>query len=308
MPVTITSHDIAGLKGIVPKSKNKDYPVPGHPDLPRMYFAGLWVGGRESGKTFSCAQLLTMYAKFGIKESAPPFKNKPCRQRIIIISPTFKENTVLHDLANLDKRKDVHATYTDDLLRGIVKGIKEQQKEALEYRKQVLTWNRAVALDDAGREITELGGKGLRRLQKMNFEPPVAPEDDRLVVNFLIMDDMIGSSAYKQGRSYFTQSLLANRHIGMNVAMLVQTLRSGVPRAIRNNVSLFVLFKFADGTVTEQLYEEVSNKITEVEFKELYAYATDAPHGSLAIDFTFGGVIFKLGWDRVLFSRPKLEQ
>ncbi len=75
-----------------------------------------------------------------------------------------------------------------------------------------------------------------------------------------------------------------------------------VPRSIRMNESVFVLFKFANAKVVLDLYEEVSSLVTEQEFESIYRYATDDDHGSLVIDTTQPDkrMRFKKGWDEVI--------
>ena len=54
-----------------------------------------------------------------------------------------------------------------------------------------------------------------------DFEPPKKPRFPNDVVNFLILDDLVGSSAFKTvGRSALTNLVLKNRHLGINILMM----------------------------------------------------------------------------------------
>ena len=58
-----------------------------------------------------------------------------------------------------------------------------------------------------------------------------------------------------------------------------------IPNIIRNNIDVYVLYRFANvKMVLEKLYEEVSNLLTETQFEELYKHATSEPHDALVID------------------------
>ena len=69
------------------------------------------------------------------------------------------------------------------------------------------------------------------------------------------------------------------------------------------NASIFVLFRFVNTKVLDDLYEEISNLMMESQFVELFKYATTADeHGSLIIDQTHTDPTqrLKLGWERFL--------
>ena len=58
-----------------------------------------------------------------------------------------------------------------------------------------------------------------------------------------------------------------------------------LPNIIRNNIDIYVLYKFANvKMVLEKIYEEVSNLLTETQFEELYKHATSEPYNALVID------------------------
>ena len=78
----------------------------------------------------------------------------------------------------------------------------------------------------------------------MNYSIPFPPRFPNGCVVYLVLDDLVGTNLYKStGKSAFT-NLLKNRHLGINILMLVQNLKA-VPKSIRTNSSLFVIFKFA---------------------------------------------------------------
>ena len=79
----------------------------------------------------------------------------------------------------------------------------------------------------------------------MNYSPPIPPRFPNGCVVYLVLDDLVGTNLYKStGKSAFTNLVLKNRHLGINILMLVQNLKA-VPKSIRTNRSLFVIFKFA---------------------------------------------------------------
>ena len=92
----------------------------------------------------------------------------------------------------------------------------------------------------------------------------------------------------KKTKSVLTNCMIKNRHMGINFAILVQSVRS-VPKNIRMNCSVFQLATFKNKKVVlEDMYEEISNVVSLEDFEKLYDHATDKPYGSLIIDTTNG--------------------
>ena len=114
------------------KHKKLVYPVPNNPELPKCYALSLWIAGRNSGKTFAIAKLIKMYQEAGIRDTKT---GENLAQRVIIISPTYDANPVLHGLgADPD---DVHAQYSESLVEAIIADIKETKAKALEWQEMV---------------------------------------------------------------------------------------------------------------------------------------------------------------------------
>ena len=257
--------------------KSKKYPVPMSPHLPRLYFVGLFVGSRGSGKMFAIAELLKLFERAGIVDDSTGHK---VAQRVVVMSPTFDSNPVFDSLRHLDK-DDVVANYSDAKLVKFVDDVKTERKATEDYQRQLKVYNKFLR----SKNVERLSPEELHDLELMNFEEPVEPKYPHGVVTFLVLDDLIGSSACKQtGKSELTNLVLRNRHLGVCVLIATQSLRS-IPKALRLNASLFVLFKFANrDVVLDTLYEEVSNLVTQDQFARLYDHATSDDHDALVID------------------------
>ena len=291
--------DIDGLAGIHPTYKQNKYPVPGHPALPRLFWVGLWIAARGGGKTYSCAQLLKMYETHGIYDTKT---GNACHQRVILMTPTFEANPVWTSLKHLDTESDVHSSYSDAKLVDVVDDIRQEAEKTATYCRRCAAWDEAARY----RRPEEIPSELMEVLMETQLQHPdehgEQPKYKRPCVTFLILDDLVGSDAFKAvGRSALTQLVLRNRHCRICIAILSQSLKS-VPRSIRMNASIFVLFKFANTRVLEDLHEEVSSLITEQEFTELFKAATNDDHGSLIIDQTQPDKThrLRLGWEKFL--------
>ena len=159
-------------------------------------------------------------------------------------------------------------------------------------------WNKCIKI----KNLHELDQEELIQLELMHYEPPEEPRYPNGVVNFLILDDLIGSTAYKStGKSALTNLVLRNRHMGINILMMTHNLKS-VPKSIRSNTSLIVIFKFASKRIiVDYLFEELSNCITLENFEKLLDFATIDDHDSLVIDFSQPkSHRFKKNWSTIL--------
>lgn len=259
--------------------KANKYPQPLKKDAPRMYFVSLWVGSRGAGKTHSLCKLLKMYESFGIMNSEGTHK---VDQRIILFSPTSAANPVYTSLKWLDPDDIIHE-YSDEELVDIIDDIKLERQETEEYQRKLKLYKRFLSC----RDPSKMDPDDILELDTMGFEPPKEPRYPNGCVCFMILDDLIGSSAFKStGRSALTNLVLKNRHLGVNILVATQNLKA-IPKSIRTNTSLFVIFKFASKKIVcDDLWEEVSNTLTLERFEEAYEHATKEDHDAFVIDFS----------------------
>jgi hypothetical protein len=255
------------------------YPQCNDPDVPRHFWVGLFVGSRASGKTYCCVQLLKQYEKCGVKDEY----GRPVEQRIILFSPTISANPIWSSLKHLSP-EDMHDTYDEETLRDVIQDIQMEHEATLKYQEDMELYNKFLNVQS----IDQLRPDELIRLATYDFNAPIPPKYSNGVVNYILLDDLVGSSALKNGRSYLNYIIIRNRHMRINVGILVQSMKS-VPKIIRNNTNLFCIWQFANRKmVVEDLYEEVSNTLTEDNFEEIYDHATNDPdgHSCLVIDFS----------------------
>ena len=77
--------------------------------------------------------------------------------------------------------------------------------------------------------------------------------------------------------------VIKHRHLGLSIIVMTQTFH-GLPRAIRLNCTLYVLFRTSDLKQLNQIYEHFGGMVPKEEFMAMYDHATEAPHGFLMID------------------------
>jgi hypothetical protein len=279
--MVVSSVPIPGWNNEPPKHKKVRYPFSRDDYAPKLPWLGLWCGARQSGKTYSLVKLLIDgYERPGVMD---PETGEECEQRVVLFSPTAHQ-PVWQTLKHLAE-DDIHDTYSDEKLADVIEDIKECHEEYKRYRELCKIYEKWRAKGELALTPAELV-----ELDRLDYSLP-NKEDFRCTkkqIIFLLLDDCVGTSAYRNGRSYLNYIALKNRHIagGVSIAFLVQNLRS-VPKVLRTNCNLFCLFKYANSRIiAEDMYEEVSNACREEEFVELFEYATGEPHSFLLLDFT----------------------
>lgn len=277
----ITTEHIDGLDNKAVRHKKLVYPVPGDPSLPRLYPVMCTAGCRGSGKSWSITKLLKLYEKYGVYDKET---GEEVEQRVILMCPSADSNPIFDSLKHLSK-DDIHTLYSDDKLQAIVTEVKNDREETKRYKDDLALWKKFIK----ARHESELTIEDMTRLAILNYEKPTAPKYANGVVVHLVMDDLISSPALKvQGKNAFTSLTLRNRHVGMCIYIAAQAVK-GVPKSIRLNVNLWVLYKFCNAkTVLEDIYEEISGLMTQQQFLEAYTFATSHPHDALVIDQTGG--------------------
>ena len=293
----IIEENVNGWNNKPVKTDDVIYPQSKDDKAPKNYFLGIFCGSRGSGKSYLFTKLLKT-----LEEQKAYLGDKLIPQRIILISSTAHSdsNRIFKTLKNLDWDNDVIEDYDDDLLKIKMDELKHDLDHAKDYKLYKEAWNNFLKC----KSIDSLSDDELKILYSYDFiafkEFPKPKFPDGFLIHWII-DDMLGTNIFKNGRSAFTNLCIRNRHIiPGNIIIAIQSIMS-VPKTIRLNANLLALFKFADSNkVLEDVYPLFSAFVKEEAFKELYEYATLEPHDALVIGATRGKPIFKKNFDKVL--------
>lgn len=283
-----------------PKNSKLNYPQCRCGNCPQFYWNLLSVASRGSGKTYNIVKLIKHYEDNKLVDN----DGNTHPLRTIVISPTLDANPIFNNLKSLAD-EDKHDKYTEDLLQSIVDDIKKEKEETDNYYKY----------HEAYKKVNKISEKKLGDyfknhpeiydiLVKYDFDHPDSipkPKYPFSPVNIIVLDDLLATGAFSNKKlSSLTNNLIKNRHNGISFAILAQSVKS-IPKNIRLNCNLFFLGKFASKKVVlEDMYEEVSNILTQEQFEEIYDKATEEQYGSLIIDNTNKEKRFLKGLDSVL--------
>ena len=280
-------------------NSGNNYPQSTNPNAPRLFFNLLSVASRNSGKTHSCVKLIKDYEDHKLIDNDGVVHPL----RVFVISPTYAQNRIFENLKSLDEN-DVHEEYSDEIFQGIIDEIERTNEEVDNFKIYKNAYD--LIKKTPKRKIIRLISEQpeiVKILEQYDFQDPdeIDLKYKERPVNFICLDDLMGSSAFnKKTQSLLTYYLIKNRHHFICFFLLVQSLKS-VPKPIRQNCNVYFLGKFASKKyILDDLYEEVSNVLTEEQFDELYSHAIKDKYGALIIDNSGDTKRFYKGLDKEL--------
>ena len=264
----IIDYKIRVNKNFVPRSANKL--------LPPFFYSALFIGATGTGKTFKLVELLKLYEKYDILDS----KGNKLDMRVVLFCTTAnsKANAVYNVLHIPEE--DVILKYSDDRLEEKLNEVKEEQQNIKEYNLYIEAYKKFHKYDD----VDVLTDDELQLLDKYGMEDQKDLKRRNEKVYFFIFDDLLGTSAFKiRSESKLNNLVTLCRHHNINLLFTTQYL-TAIPPIIRNNVRLWVVFKFSNSErLLRHVYPEISNLVKEEKFLELYEHATQNDHDSLTI-------------------------
>ena len=221
-------------------------------------------GKTGSGKSTALIRMLKAYCDAGVF------------QKVILISPTAAYDAKYKMLP----LSEVHEEYSDDLLNQIM----DEQKDDIEKYKQTQD---DMKLYDKFMKEKRMTKKELLRLYTMmnplteEFEKPVQ-EFDKVPFTAVILDDLGGTSAFRNGNNALNSIVCKSRHYLTNFFVCVQHPYQ-CPRALRSQCSHVMLFATKDKKLLEELAKENCSHLTPDEFVELFQHSTGDPHSFIML-------------------------
>ena len=231
---------------------------------PHMTF--MISGKTGSGKSTALIRMLKAYCDSGVF------------QKVILISATGDYDAKYKMLP----LTEIHEDYSDSLLNEIM----EEQKADIDEYKQIEEDTKIYNKFMRKRKMTK---KELLRLYTMlnpmteEFEKPVQTYD-KMPFMGVILDDLGGTPAFKNGNNFLNSIVCKSRHYLTNFFVCVQHPYQ-CPRALRSQCSHVMLFATKDKKLLEELAKENCSHLTPEEFVQLFQHATNQQHDFMLCDF-----------------------
>lgn len=293
------------LTGAAPKAIT----VPDHLfDLP-----GVWamVGKRGSGKTTALCSLLRDYKAAGYLD------------RMFVMSPTIGSRINRDIFKGLIQEEDCYTDLTFENLQKVLDEVEMEGKEWREYELKLACYNKIMPClrrqsmfgwDNVPQKLLIEADK-LGLLDGADIEKPTHKygHSPRL---FLLFDDCQGSKIMSPStRNPMNNLCIQNRHVGdgcgLTIIFAMQNYScnsGGLPRFVRENATMYALWRMASEQRRLQLAEELGNDIDMKLFLQAYDHiTTDADsHCFMTLDMLAKKEKrFRRFWDTVVEVRPQ---
>lgn len=200
-----------------------------------------------------------------------------------IVSPTYHTNSHLWEWAGI-KPEDAYTDLAQAELavQDVVEKVRRHKAEWDENRDE---WD-AYEASRRGKALTM---KQRMLVERLHGQAP--SRKVKLVRPCLILDDL-SHSRLLQGSRYFINLVLRNRHVvhnpqvGLSILVICQSVKAGLPRVLRSNVNLWVIFGTRDRDIIKDVWSEVSGKISKSAFSKLFDFCTRKQHSYMVVDLT----------------------
>jgi len=199
-----------------------------------------------------------------------------------VISPTAESQSHLWDHLGIPEENVFGAASgagVKDVIDGIVdllRALKEKHDNDEEYLE-------AYRLLQGKKHLT---ARQEAILAQRDAQPLTDPEPWPRPV--LLLDDLSHLRVLDQ--KWFISLCLRHRHLagGVSLSMFIilQSLRGGLSRVVRQNCSLICLFSTHDKDCKDDLYRECSHLLDKGEFDGVFSDATNEFHSFLAVDLS----------------------
>jgi len=208
-----------------------------------------------------------------------------------MITPSFASNR-----AYFGKYVDEEDVYepTKESIDKVIQRVESDRDEWENYQAKLKMYNEFMREIKNNPHMTDE-----QLLYFYDFMEKPTYEYDAPVKSLLILDDVINSPAISQSSGLGKLATL-NRHVaplkedyngrsacGLAVIILSQSYRcqQGVGRLLRENLSLFTLFKNKQEKQINAIEEEIGSVIDIEKFRNAYETSTKEKYGNLTIDF-----------------------
>jgi hypothetical protein len=234
---------------------------------------------RNSGKSYLCSKFLAQA------------KKDKTFNKIYMITPSFASNK-----SYFGKYVDENDVYepTKDSIDKVIQRVETDRDEWEDYQAKLKIHKEFINDIKNNKNLDD----DILLYYHDYIDRPTYKYDSP-VKSLLILDDVINSPAISQSSGLGKIATL-NRHIaplkedyngrsacGLAVIILSQSYRcqQGVGRLLRENLSLFTMFKNKQEKQLCAIEEEIGSVIDLQKFRDAYKTATEEKYGNLTIDF-----------------------
>ena len=277
------------------------------PMMPKMHFLCACIGKRGSGKMVASVNLLEKLSTV---------------DRLFYVSPSANSNsTALTRLGKMLSPEDMYSDVNNiSILTEIVNKIEKERDDYEEYHRKLKLYNEGKRKVNSDQPLFSIPDEYLLQYSE---GPPKHRWNGKVPCICIYFDDIIGSNLMiGKGAREISRICLYHRHlggftdpkmpgaVGASLLFNTQVLKTsvgGMSKALRNNLTLILLFKTKSGKELEELANEVSGEVSEQVFYDVVRQAHQQPHDFLMIDLHkkpnhpgVGSVAFRRNFDEFI--------
>lgn len=237
-------------------------------------FLGLINGARGQGKTTALLNMIKMYDKTKTFDT------------IYVFSRTWYAEPKYTTLSQEGHFYDLKAfaDYTDEIFKEVWGDIKARIDAYKDYERKLKIWEDFQSYKGS---VDAFDPNALLDLYSMDFEKPVCPtKSGQFPETLIVFDDLLGTTLYSNKTTSVIRSFtILHRHCRASMLFLTQTFRNGLPRGIRNNLSLALLFANKSEEIRKEIAREFSAFVREDAFLAMWDTACTNPWDFFTINF-----------------------
>ena len=253
------------------------------PMAPKMHLLAAVVARRGGGKGVITAALI---------------ERLQVVDRLICVSPSASSNKVLLDRFShiLDPEDIFHDVNDEHVHDKVIKKIEEERDQWEEYLAKKNLYDQAMTKI---RSTTPLFSISEEHLLQFHEGPPKyrgKANASHAACILVWYDDVVGAGCMMgRGARRLANFALMHRHtgqlkaggaLGCSLLFNIQSYKThgGLPKAVRNNLTLLLLGKVTSAKDLQAIYEEMAGEVLEETFYRIYDQATKEKFGFLFLD------------------------
>lgn len=289
--VNIKDINIPEVPNNIPEYAERKVPK----NMPRLHYLGAVIGSRNSGKTTAVLRMLKMYIK--TKTYDKIFWWSPTARRELKMKSFIEEVEDKVKFELFDKFNEAEFVEIQEWIRGEI-------DEYRQYKKRLEAWKRFKKC----RSVDDLSHDDLILLEEIGYEKPKTEYKNGFPSYCMVFDDMIGSKSVFSPNCRGTTSnfWILHRHLSCSVLILSQIVSNGIPRQIRGNMSLWILFSCKSDKLKKDVADELAFKCDPETFLAVWEFATKDPHDFLLADYDCPTAenMFRKNWNKLIVYSP----
>eukprot|EP00877_Chromochloris_zofingiensis_P002601 jgi/Chrzof1/12341/Cz06g31050.t1 len=224
--------------------------------------------------------------------------------KVFLWSPTYHADT-RYKLLETDKhfyKLKVFSRFNEPDFREVVDEMQADLEDYKVYERQSELWERFKRMRKPEHQLTDAE---VQELEAMDWQPPKTDFKQGKPTFAVVFDDQVGNrDLYRSdAKGFFAEWAIRHRHARCCVAWICQVWQNGVPRQLRSNLSMLVLFAQKNRQLRESVAAEFASFVDEDTFQRYWELATSKPRSFLFCDFDGPPELrFRVGFDKIILS------